>query len=271
MIKTLGRSLNAVLALAGLRLTRNVRTTDAVRSRSQDLKVLGSPPPANFDNVALVLEYFTSSRPGAVFVQIGANDGQTSDSVNEFVKRGVLRSVLVEPIHESFLKLERFYAGVPNVLLLEAAIGHKCGSASIFGVKNSGRWADSSWASQLASFDRDHLLRHGIAADEIEERLVECLDLVALQERAGVDHIDVLQIDVEGFDAEVVRMALALKRPPSCICFEFVQFIRNMDKAEVDAFYAELQAKGYYWSHDRINTMAIHQDLIRTGLPQPKG
>lgn len=271
MISGIGRLVNGALALVGLRLGRVPSPSLVKQVDVPKRKSLSWPPVANFDNVALVLEYFTTARPGAVFVQVGANDGETSDSVNSFVKRGVLRSVLVEPIRENFVKLEKFYAGTPGVQLVEAAIGHQCGTETIYGVRDSGRWAGSAWASQLASFDRDHLLRSGIEAAEIEERTVQTLDLQTLMERSGVERIDVLQIDVEGFDAEIVRMALAMPVPPACICFEFVQFVKHMDQNATNAFYAELTSKGYSWSHDRINTMAIHEDFVRTGTPEMKG
>lgn len=272
----MGTFVNRLLSKVGLRLDRAVERKAAAVASVPPARVpskgkaLGRPPKATFDNVALVLEQFTTARPGAVFVQVGANDGETSDSVNAFVKRGVLRSILVEPVHENFVKLERFYADVPNVRLVEAAMDHKSGKASIYMVKDAGRWAGSVWATQLASFDREHLIRSGIMAEEIEERSVECLDFPALMRRCDVDRIDVLQIDVEGFDAEVVRMALALPEPPLCICFEFVQFVKHMDQEAINGFYAELASKGYTWSHDRINTMAIHQRYVKSGLPEPR-
>lgn len=270
MRSTIAGGVNRLLSVVGMRLVRSPRSGSEVRTPPVGGKVLGWPPAATFDNIALVLEQFTSARPGAVFVQVGANDGETSDSVNAFVKRGVLRSILVEPMPENFVKLERFYAGSENVHLVEAAIAWKRGRSTIHSVRDSGRWAGSAWATQLASFDREHLIRHGIAPEEIQESTVECLDLPTLLERYDARRIDVLQVDVEGFDAEVVRMALALPEPPLCICFEFVQFVKQMDQRSIDAFYAELASKGYAWSHDRINTMAIHRDYVRCGQPEPR-
>lgn len=257
--------LNVRRVAGGIQLTRRSPTAP---SRPVN-HAISRPPEANFDNIALVMEHFTTARPGSVFVQIGANDGETSDSVHPFVKQGVLKSVLVEPIPTVFQKLSAFYQGVVNVSLVNAALAKKNGRAVIYAVRDAGRWAGSVWASQLASFDRAHLRRHGIADDEIAETTVECLDFPTLMKRHEIERIDVLQIDVEGFDAEVVRMALALPQLPLCICFEFVQFVKSMEQPAVNEFYAELEAKGYAWSHDRINTMAIHRSFVVSGQPAP--
>jgi FkbM family methyltransferase len=230
-------------------------------------KLIAWPPTANFDNVALVLEHFTTARPGSIFVQVGANDGETSDSVNLFVKRGAMECVLIEPIPANFAKLKAFYADSNRLHLVQAAIAHNVGSTAIYAVRDSGRWSGNAWATQLASFEREHLLRHGIYEEEIEECSVECINFPTLLHRYGLERIDVRQIDVEGVDAEVVKMALQLPHPPLVICFEFVQFVKTMDQQAVNAFYELLRSKGYSWSHDRINTMAVHESFVVSGKP----
>ena len=232
-------------------------------------RIISTPASANFDNIALVMEHFTRARPGAIFVQIGANDGETSDSVNNFVRRGVLQSILIEPIPSNFSKLQTFYHNCPTTTLVNAAIDRRAGNAILYSVKDAGRWKDSAWATQLASFDKNHLIRHGINYEEIEEINVETLDFDTLLKRYNLARIDVLQIDVEGFDAEIVDMALDMPEPPLCICFEFIQFTKTMDQVAVDRFYDRLREKGYAWSHDRINTMAIHKSFIASGEPEP--
>jgi FkbM family methyltransferase len=254
----------------GIRIVKKSNLAhQAVTSSSEPFggRIISRVPPPNFENIALVMEYFTVARPNSIFVQIGANDGETSDSVNTFVKRGTMRSVLVEPVVQNFEKLARFYNGVPNVKIVRAAISFEIGESLIYSVRDEGRWEGSAWAAQIASFDREHLLRHGILPDEIESSKVECFDLITLMDRTGISRIDVLQIDVEGYDAEVVKMALLLPIPPLCICFENIQFLKKMNQKMVNEFYDLLRLAGYSWSHDRINSMAVHESFLRSGQP----
>jgi len=80
--------------------------------------------------------------------------------------------------------------------------------------------------------------------------------------KSGLERIDILQIDTEGFDAEVIGMALALDVPPACINFENLHM-----SLEVKAgLYDLLTRSGYVYSHDKFNSMALHcrltSDLI---------
>ncbi len=231
-------------------------------------KVKTRLPAANFESIALAMEYFVAAQPDAVFFQVGACDGYTSDCVNTHVKTGRLRSVLIEPIPDNFRKLSEFYQGTPNTILVNAAVAQQDGKANIFSVKNEGRWKDSAYARQLASFDRSHLSRIGILDDEVEICEVDCLTLQTLLNRHQLPSIDILQIDTEGFDHEIVKMALKLEKLPRCICFENCQIIKIMSQQELKDFFDLLENAGYQWFHDRINTMAIHNSFIKAAEPE---
>jgi FkbM family methyltransferase len=213
-------------------------------------------PTPTFDNVKLVLALSLLTRPATTFVQIGAYDGQTDDPASEYILTGKMKCLLVEPIESSFQKLERVYAGLPNVQLVQAAIGHSDGNMVMYKVRPGSQF-DSIPAGGLASFDRAHLLKHGINGNDIEQVNVPCLTLKSLLAKSGLDRIDILQIDTEGFDAEVVRMALALEIPPACINFENLHM-----SLEVKAgLYDLLTRSGYVYSHDKFNSMALHRQL----------
>jgi FkbM family methyltransferase len=247
----------------GIVLTKNLKRKGVAASPSQI-------PPSNFDNIALVMEYFTCSRRDAVFVQVGANDGQTSDSVHPFVKRGVLRSYLIEPIPDLFKKLNQFYEGISNTILINAAIGRSGGEQIIYKVADKGRWQGNVWAAQLATFDHSQMLRMGIREEEIEKVRINTLTLQDLVVQFNLGQINVLQIDTEGYDAEIVRSAMELEHLPQCICFEHAHFGNALPQKEVTDLYELLTQKGYYWSHDRLNTMAIHSSFIPTGKPETR-
>lgn len=215
-------------------------------------------PEATLDNIQMALAYYLLAETAPTFVQIGASDGVSGDSVHAFVKRGRMRSVLVEPIGSSFQKLKDAYAEVDNVVLVQAAIGTSDGWVELYKVKEDGRALDPYWSRQLASFSKHHLLRHGVPEEEIEVVEVPSFTLSSLMTNHGLERIDILQVDTEGFDAEIVKMALQLPLPPECINFENA----HLDSATRQRLFPLLEKKGFKWTHDRWNSLALHERLI---------
>lgn len=210
-------------------------------------------PNPTFDDIKLVLALYSIAGRNPAFVQIGAFDGQTSDPVFEYVQAGRMKCLLVEPIETSFQKLKKLYEGVPHVQLMQAAVADSDGEMVMYKVRQ-GSQSESVRRGGLASFDKTHLLRHSINESDIEQVRVPCLTLKSLLAKAGFSKIDILQIDTEGFDSEVVRMALALDPIPGCIHFEHT----NLDAEAKAALYDSLTRRGYFCSHDRDNTLAVH-------------
>lgn len=217
-------------------------------------------PPPTFENVKLALAWYVQSSALQTFVQIGASDGVSGDSVHPFVRTGRLKSLLVEPVAHSFLKLQKAYQGVPNVTSVHAAVGRADGVVTLYKVADSGRTIDPFWSSQLASFSKAHILKHGVPEAEIESVQVPCYTLQSLLSNHGFDSLGFLQVDTEGFDAEVVKMALQLPVPPGCINFENV----HLDSPAVTEVFAALEKHHYVWTHDQWNTLALRENLIES-------
>jgi len=210
-------------------------------------------PNPTFDNVKLVLALYSLVHRNPIFVQVGAYDGQSGDPVFEYVRAGKMKCLLVEPIETSFQKLKKLYDGVPHVHLVQAAIADSDGEIPMYKVRQ-GSQSESVPRGGLASLDKAHLLQHRIKESDIEEVRVPSLSLKSLLAKFGLPRIDILQIDTEGFDAEVVRMALALDSIPGCINFENM----HLGAEEKSALYDSLTRRGYFYSHDYMNTMALH-------------
>jgi hypothetical protein len=64
-------------------------------------------------------------------------------------------------------------------------------------------------------------------------------------------------VDTEVFDGKIVEMALSLETPPAAICFEHVHLSPNDRKST----YKSLNARGYSCLHDRMNSLAICENL----------
>jgi FkbM family methyltransferase len=191
------------------------------------------------------------------FVQVGAFDGRTGDQIYDWVVRYRWRGILVEPQPDYFEALQRTYAGHPQLDLRRVAISDAAGKRTLYVVRN-GVAGLPSWAPQVASFDRAHLVAHGMVdhdgAGVIEALEVDCLTFSDIL--AGVEHVDLLQVDAEGYDAEIVRMFDFARYRPSIVRFES----KHLDKDAHDAAVGRLLTHGYSIALTADDTIAAHPD-----------
>lgn len=198
--------------------------------------------------------------PNFFFLQIGANDGVLADPIHELVRKYSLRGLLVEPLPDLFARLQANYAGQPKVEFERCAIGREDGEASLYRVR-----ADAPlprWAHAIASFNRGHLSLHlsgikiGIPDVEkyVEEIKVPCLKLSTLLRKHGIQDLTLLQIDTEGFDCEIIRMALDGGLRPAIINYEFVH---ASAQAQSDCK-KRLRDAGYCFIDIGRDTLAVH-------------
>jgi len=217
----------------------------------------------NVDNVEIVVQFYHRMGKKITLLQIGACDGVTSDSIFNYIKSGSIKAYLVEPGSVNFGKLKSFYSGATTeVTLINAAIADKDETRAFYSIKDEGRWKDSGWARQLASFYKQHLIKHGITEQEINQEDVRCLTLKTILSNHGIEQLDILVIDTEGYDGEIVKMALNENILPNFIAFENVQLLKTYSQEDLNSLYKRLLDKGYVWTHDRINTLAVRKDFF---------
>jgi FkbM family methyltransferase len=211
-------------------LTANERLNTAIRKTLATGGVaarrlprsLASRPDAQ---LTMTLEYVLAHRMLSVrkpffFVQLGAFDGQDHDPIYPYVRKHGWHGLLVEPQRHYFEVLKQNYEGVPGLDFRNVAVGEHRGTRTLYTVANA-HANPSRWAPQMASFNRS-LVVAGAGTEDIEEVLVECVPLDDLLDDTPVDHIDMLQVDVEGFDAEIIRMLDLDRHAPSIVNFEHV-------------------------------------------------
>jgi FkbM family methyltransferase len=219
-------------------------------------------PTVTLEPLHLILDNFCAREKNLTIVQVGACDGVTNDPIRDQVAKASTRAILIEPNPFAFDSLQKVYADRPNVTLIQAAIGDKDGEAHLYRVKTTEK-TDSAidLTLQIASFYREHLEHHGKKAHEIERITVACRSLSSLVAELGLTKIDLLQIDAEGFDAAVVRMALKLPVRPDCINFEHVHLVAQ----DRQPLFALLEENGYLLGYDAWNILALR----KTSLEMP--
>lgn len=179
------------------------------------------------------------------FIQIGACDGIGDDDLHTLISTHSLRGVLVEPQPAAFERLQALYRHQPHLTLLQAAIAEREGTRELYCRRGA--------ISQAASFDRKHLQRHGIAADEIIAIEVPCHTVESALRAAGLDRADLIQIDTEGYDWAIIR-SLDLKRlRPSIIRFEY----RHLSGRDVDDCLDHLANHGYRFLVEQLDIIAV--------------
>ena len=183
--------------------------------------------------VQYLIAHELQSTPDFCFMQIGAYDGAGDDDLREPVLRLGLRGTLVEPQPAAFERLKTTYAGQPQVKLLNAAIADTEGTRTLY--------CPRSGDAQTASFNRQHLIRHGIRREEILGRSVPCYTVEGALAVAGLERVDLLQTDTEGYDYQLLQSIDFQRLRPAIIRFEY----RHMSGREVNASVEMLAQLGY--------------------------
>jgi FkbM family methyltransferase len=191
------------------------------------------------------------------FVQIGANDGITFDPIHELIRRYKLPGLLVEPLPEVFQQLLSNYTELTELAFEQCAIAQYDGETRLYRPRPDAPLP--KWNDCVSSMSRSHVLGHlgRTNRKHIEEVMVPCLTLSSLLKRHNVTDVTLLQIDVEGFDCEIVKMALESGLRPQIINYEYVA----APPVEQAACKRMLADSGYKFIDVGSDTLAIRQTV----------
>jgi FkbM family methyltransferase len=229
------------------------------------LRYIFKPSPGTIDAFA---SFYSKKKVKVFTVQIGANDGINNDPIHKFIKRDSWTGILLEPqayVFDTYLK--PLYRKTTGITVVRAALDYEDGERTLYNISVS----RSRWATGLSSFSREVLeaaVESGYIEREagkegallpakkeeyISEEKVECISAETLVNRYGIEHIDWLQIDTEGYDFEIIKMFAAFKIKPEVIVYENLHFPESLS-AECEFF---LREKGYYCQSFGPNTVAV--------------
>ena len=142
-------------------------------------------------------------------VVIGAHSGiHIKDLISEYTNSKIL---LVEPVPYNYQILENDYKNNENIFISRNAIFDEAKKDNFYHVKKESiKKLGKHWASQIGSFDKNHILNHknkrfDIKDDDIQITEVEFITFQDLVKKYSINSINKLQIDVEGAEYKIMN------------------------------------------------------------------
>ena len=193
-------------------------------------------------NLNLILKKIFDNQKIKCLVQIGANDGNRFDELNKFIKKHKIKSILVEPINEYFEDLKKNYQNFENVQFENSAIVVGNEEKEIFTVNNENLRNYDEHIRGINSFDRSHLIKHGVKSNHIIKKKINCISILNLLEKYNISNLDLLFIDAEGYDADILIDFLNNSKQEPILIFEYVhvenKVLKNLIRILVNKNYS---------------------------------
>jgi len=196
------------------------------------------------------------------FVQIGANDGISHDPIHAFVTRARLAGIVIEPLPDVFEALCHTYRKHPQIRKLNIAIHEELDEVTLYRPDPNRFGAESGIASLHADRHAHTSARTGLSDADLVGVKVPALSLSTLLQQEQVNHLDLLQIDTEGYDMKILAgLDLAHVRP-SIIRFEHGIYSGVPARAELRETLLRLYDHGYSVAMERVDAVAWLQSDI---------
>ena len=183
-------------------------------------------------------------------VVIGAHSGiHLKNLISEYKNQEIL---LVEPVPYNYQILENEYKNQENISICRNALIDKSKKDFFHYVKkDSITKLGKHWASQIGSFDKNHILNHknkrfDIKEDDIETIQIEFITFDDLIQKYSIKSIDKLQIDVEGAEYKIMNSINFQKIEINKILFESKHFDGTfVEGKKLQEIEEKLKSNGY--------------------------
>lgn len=210
--------------------------------------------------------------PEVYVIQIGANDGINHDPIHKYIKRDQWRGLLIEPQTAVFRnRLFPLYLKNPGIQMENVAIGDSISLKDMYRIS----FCEDRWANGLTTFDRDTLQKKvddgdieriarkkGVKvpsqyAAYIERFKVECKTFEFLRAKYEIQEVDVVQIDVEGYDFELIKLYDLSDNKPKVVVFESKHLSEKAYAEALDYF----EINGYKLIRIKGDSVGVRKDF----------
>jgi FkbM family methyltransferase len=197
------------------------------------------------------------------FVEIGAMDGISFDPLYKHVIMNGWHGLLVEPLPDLFEQLREAYCSQEGLIFENVAIADVQGNKKIYRVSPEAveEGVVPDWAKGIASFfnDRNALGGKRISKEDFEKirphiisQTVTCETLNTLLRKHNIRKIDIFQMDVEGYDFNVLKQLNFYRFRPYIIRMEWW----NLPDEEKQFSLELLKTQGYRTSILSVDLVA---------------
>ena len=163
-------------------------------------------------------------------IQIGANDGERFDVLNYYIKKYQTKSLLVEPIKENYEKLKKNYENCSFVSFDNCAISVNNEITHLYKVSSKYIKNYNNHIPGITSFDKEHLLKHGVKSRHIISENVTSINMKNLISKHNLKSFDLLFVDAEGYDGKIVIDFLTSTLIKPVIILEFIHIKNDVFK-----------------------------------------
>ncbi len=200
-----------------------------------------------------ILENLFNSKNLNFIIQIGANDGERFDILNKFIKKYFPKVIFVEPIESNFENLKKNYQNQKDLFFENSAISVDNTLNKLFKVKETALDLYDDHVIGITSFDKNHLIKHGIKKKHIIDQRINSISINELLKKYSIKKFDLLFIDAEGYDGEIVIDFLKKSEIRPIIIFEYIHINKISFKKTLDI----LNDKKYYFFKIKENVFCI--------------
>jgi len=195
----------------------------------------------------------------AFFIQVGSNDGMSGDPLHDLIMVNPLwRGIFIEPVDYVFQRLIQNYGSSERFIYEQIAIAEETGEREFYYVSEQASQDPGTprLADKLGSFDRSHITKHASSLEKyIISKTVRCEPLGSVLSRHKVTDIDIVHVDVEGYDYHVLCQIDFGRYNPRLILFEHA----HLKEDEVRKSHELLTSNGYKLINCGLDTMAIRR------------
>ncbi len=155
-------------------------------------------------------------------IQIGSNDGVRFDHLNQFIKKYIPFTIFIEPIKLHFEELKKNYPKNKNFIFENLAISVNNEIQALYKVIDGKVKFYDEHIMGITSFDKNHLIKHGVKNRHIEKVKVNSLSIKDLLKKYSIKSFDLLFIDTEGYDPNIVLDFIETCEMRPIILFEYI-------------------------------------------------
>jgi FkbM family methyltransferase len=195
------------------------------------------------------------------FIQVGANDGVTSDPLYAHVHKHKWSGLVIEAVDEFFKQLTENYAPIETVQCVKALCAEVRTPLTFFKVKNIDR-LPSPELRGISSLSRDVIRGHfdsdATFREFVEEISLEAVPLDEVMRAHGVARTNILLIDTEGADLRVLRGFDLDRFQPDLVMMEYY----HLSLGERQMLNTRMHAAGYQRVIGAMDVFFIKSELI---------